>query len=1098
MSGEEQTLAASVLLKNEEALAWTEDEKGGFDTRYIPALKIPVVEHKAWQDKVIRLPIKTKEKVLAYLKQKIASGLYERSQSAYRSGFFAVEKKDGRIRLVHDLQRLNSITIRDAGLPPLMDEMTEQLAGCHIYTGLDAFSGYDQVTIDVNSRDLTSFESPMGTLRLRRLPQGWTNAVAAFQRVMAFIYQEEVHKQLQVYIDDVVVMGPRTTYPDEQGAPQFALPGVRRFVYEHLQWLNVVLHKMKRLGGTFSGGKLQLAVDSIEMVGYLCSAQGRKITKRATSKILNWPPCTNVKGVRGFLGTVGPGRNWVKGYGLMARPLVDLTRKSQKEFVWSAAQESAMKQIKQAVLNSGWIRPLDHSRVEEFPFIVAIDSSQQGCGVELAQMGEDGKRYPARFLSFYFNEVQQRYSQPKLELYGVFVGLRAVRHYVHGTRFILEVDCSAIKQMISNPVLPNGPEGRWCWYIKMNDFILKHVPAEKHQVPDGLSRRDRAAEDTASDTDPEEWLDHYCGEIAVTRNLSPGIYRIDRNTGQMVVATSEAISILSSTSDSEELSSRITSDEEMLAEFREDLYKDSEKWRRVGLFLAKRAGATAGTRFKTQAVRQWARNCWLEDGHIMRQKPGRMPVRVIGNHEDQQRILTQLHEEHGHRGVKATYAKTSDRFYWDGMMRTVKQWVKSCADCQARDYHHYEDVRNSIAIPTIFGRMSLDCVHMPKDTTGPLPEGESPKQYIILIRDDLSGWVEGRAVSSLTGENAATVFFEDVVCRFGLVGRVTTDNGPEFMGAFRECLARYGIQHITTSSYHPEANGMIERGHAPIKEALFKLMRTRGPDWVSLLPYVLWADRTTAKRTTRHTPHYLLYGQESILPTDAEYHTYLIGNWKSTMSTAELLVTRVRQLERLPEDVDVARRLAQEERDRSVLHHNSRMESYQNDRNFAVGDLVLVRNSRQDKSHQVKAEDRFLGPYKIRELARQGSVLLEELDGSPIDDTGLSHVGHNRLRRFYPRVRFDVEVNPPADARPLQAERARRTRNRHVRGMQQPSFPEGGELPDGRWLRERVMLSTDRRVSRAPNPMTGSSQPHSSQLPPASDEESSGLPSEDT
>jgi hypothetical protein len=390
LSEEEKVLVASVLLQNQEALAWTEDEKGGFNTEFIPPLKIPVVDHRPWQDKNIRLPIKTREKVIEFLKGKIASGLYERSQSAYRSGFFAVEKKDGRIRLVHDLQHLNSLTVRDAGIPPLMDEMTEQMAGCHIYTGLDAFSGYDQVTLHVDSRDLTAFESPMGTLRLRRLPQGWTNAVAAFQRVMVFVFHEENLEKLRVYVDDVVVQGPRTQYITDAGQPELVAPGIRRFVYEHLTWLNTVLHKMKRVGGTFSGGKLQLAVPAIEMVGYLCSAEGRSITKRATTKIQNWPRCHNVKEVRGFLGTVGIARGWIKDYGQMARPLVELTRKKLVEFVWIDIHDEAMRRIKEAVLASGFIRPIDYSRVEEYPIIIAIDSSQQGCGVGMFQEGTDG------------------------------------------------------------------------------------------------------------------------------------------------------------------------------------------------------------------------------------------------------------------------------------------------------------------------------------------------------------------------------------------------------------------------------------------------------------------------------------------------------------------------------------------------------------------------------------------------------------------------------------------------------------------------------------------------------------------------------------
>ena len=84
---------AFVLLRNKTALVWTEDEKGGFKEEYIPPHKIPVVSHEPWQDRNIRLPVTTRAKVIEFLKAKLKNGLYERSQSSYRSGFFTVEKK---------------------------------------------------------------------------------------------------------------------------------------------------------------------------------------------------------------------------------------------------------------------------------------------------------------------------------------------------------------------------------------------------------------------------------------------------------------------------------------------------------------------------------------------------------------------------------------------------------------------------------------------------------------------------------------------------------------------------------------------------------------------------------------------------------------------------------------------------------------------------------------------------------------------------------------------------------------------------------------------------------------------------------------------
>ena len=58
------------------------------------------------------------------LRLKIEAGVYEQSQSFYRSRGFVVLKKNGKLRIVHELQPLNKVTIRDAGMMPVLLLMT--------------------------------------------------------------------------------------------------------------------------------------------------------------------------------------------------------------------------------------------------------------------------------------------------------------------------------------------------------------------------------------------------------------------------------------------------------------------------------------------------------------------------------------------------------------------------------------------------------------------------------------------------------------------------------------------------------------------------------------------------------------------------------------------------------------------------------------------------------------------------------------------------------------------------------------------------------------------------------------------------------------
>ena len=126
---EEVKLLTHILRVNELGLAWTEAEKGRFRDDYVSPVKIPIIEHVPWIQKNIPIPTGILENVIQIFRDKLAAGVYEHSDASYRSRWFCVEKKNGSLRLVHDLQPLNAVTVRNSGVPPLADQLIEAMAG---------------------------------------------------------------------------------------------------------------------------------------------------------------------------------------------------------------------------------------------------------------------------------------------------------------------------------------------------------------------------------------------------------------------------------------------------------------------------------------------------------------------------------------------------------------------------------------------------------------------------------------------------------------------------------------------------------------------------------------------------------------------------------------------------------------------------------------------------------------------------------------------------------------------------------------------------------------------------------------------------------
>ena len=108
---EERKLVVEVLRNNEMGLAWDESEKGRFRDDYLSPVVIPTIEHTPWVQRQPPIPPGIRDEVLKLIQNKIDSGVYEPSNSSYQSKWFTVAKKNGSVRIVHDLQPLNAITI---------------------------------------------------------------------------------------------------------------------------------------------------------------------------------------------------------------------------------------------------------------------------------------------------------------------------------------------------------------------------------------------------------------------------------------------------------------------------------------------------------------------------------------------------------------------------------------------------------------------------------------------------------------------------------------------------------------------------------------------------------------------------------------------------------------------------------------------------------------------------------------------------------------------------------------------------------------------------------------------------------------------------
>ena len=174
------------------------------------------------------------------------------------------------------------------------------------------------------------------------------------------------------------------------------------------------------------------------------------------------------------------------------------------------------------------------------------------------------------------------------------------------------------------------------------------------------------------------------------------------------------------------------------------------------------------------------------------------------------------------------------------MDKNIGNWTRECLSCQESKIHrHTKSGIQEFSLPS----SRFETVHI--DIVGPLlpvtPANESnthasPYRYLLTCIHRATRWAEAVSMSDTTASTVAVSFLNTWIARFGVPLYVLTDRGAQFESElFQELSSLTEFHRLRTTSYHPQANGIIERQHGTLKTAIMALKQ----NWLDSLPIIL-------------------------------------------------------------------------------------------------------------------------------------------------------------------------------------------------------------------------------------------------------------------
>ena len=357
-----------------------------------------------------------------------------------------IKKKNGKWRVCVDFTDLNKASPKDPFPLPRIDQLVDATVGHPQMSFLDAFQVYRQIPLTLDDQEKTSFVTPVENYHYKVMPFGLKNAGSTYQRMMTKIFEAQMGKNIEVYIDDMVVKS--------------------KIVSELIGDLTNIFKILKEHKLRLNASKCTFGVGSGKFLGYTVTHRGIEVNPDQVKVINNLQPPRNPKEVQKLTGMTAALNRFISRPADRCR-LFFLLMNEWKGFEWTEECAQAFQQLKDYLSHP----PIMSSPEADEVLFAYIAIAPYAVGLVLIQV-DGGKQRPVYYVSKSLHEDGICYLPLENAILTVVHGTRKWTHYFQAHTVVV------LTQLPLRAILRSADyTGRIAkWGTILGAFDIKYMP----------------------------------------------------------------------------------------------------------------------------------------------------------------------------------------------------------------------------------------------------------------------------------------------------------------------------------------------------------------------------------------------------------------------------------------------------------------------------------------------------------------------------------------------------------------------------------------------------------------------------------------------